>query len=48
MNRRDPEDDPVADLLLYLGPTGVAILMAVAGAACFCVADRIVSLIFGA
>lgn len=46
MTRRDPEDDPIADFMLALGPTGVAIFMAAATLACFCVAHRLVSFFY--
>lgn len=44
--RRDPADDPISNFLLALGPAGVAIFMAAATLACFCVAHRIASLIW--
>lgn len=43
MTRRDPEDDPIANFMLALGPTGVAIFMAAATLACFCLAHGLVS-----
>lgn len=46
MTRRNPENDPIANFLLALGPAGVAIFMAAATLACFCVSHRIASLIW--
>lgn len=45
MTRRDPEDDPIANFMMELGPTGVAIFMAAATLAGFCVAYHLVSLL---
>ncbi|MGW9066957.1 hypothetical protein ACWGPO_22970 [Achromobacter animicus] len=46
MSGRDPEDDPIVDFILHIGPARFVALLLVGCLAGFCVAHRIASLIW--